>query len=140
MAAHENILTTIPVKEASNRSFGLVFGIVFTVIAIWPVFGDGDIRLWALVAAGAILCVALLVPDILSGPNRLWTLFGKLLNKVFGGVVMAMIFYIAVTPIAVFLRLSGKKVLDLEFEPEIESYWVERNPSGPAPDTMINQF
>jgi hypothetical protein len=90
--------------------------------------------------AGAFALIAMLRPVLLATPNRLWTQFGVLLGRVVSPIALGILFYIALTPIALVLRFTGKALLRLEFDCDADSYWIERKPPGPPPDSMTNQF
>ena len=137
---HEDLSRPDEVKRSSDRTFGLVFTIVFLIVGLWPLAGGGAVRLWALGTAAAFLATAFLRPKLLAPFNRLWTKFGLLLHSVAAPVVMGLLFYLTVTPIGLIMRLLGKDPLRLRFEPQADSYWIVRRPPGPAPDTMKNQF
>ncbi len=124
----------------SNRAFGIVFTIVFLVIALWPLLSDGTVRIWSLSIAGLFLAVAFVRPQLLTPLNRVWFKFGLLLHRTVSPVVMAFLYFLTVTPTALIMRLFGKRPLDLDFDKNAETYWIERNPRGPSPDTMRNQF
>lgn len=128
------------VTPGSERSFGLVFAAVFALIAFWPMLGGEPIRTWAAGVAAAFLAVALLAPRLLRPLNVVWFKFGMLLHKVVNPVVMGLLFFVAITPIALLMRLAGKDPLHRAFDADAESYWIERAPPGPAPETMKQQF
>jgi large-conductance mechanosensitive channel len=86
------------------------------------------------------LAAASLAPRALKPLNRLWFLFGAFLHKIVSPLVMALLFFVTVTPIAILMRLAGKDPLRLKFDRAAKSYWIERTPPGPAPETMRNQF
>ena len=94
----------------------------------------------ALIAAGVFLAAGLLVPKVLKPLNRLWFLIGLGLHKVISPLVMGLLFYLTITPMALIMRLMGKDPLRRDFEPEAKSYWIERRPAGPAPESMRHQF
>lgn len=127
-------------QGSSNRSFGLVFTVVFALVAGWPLLHDAPPRLWAAAVAAAFLVIALAAPSLLTPLNRLWTQFGLLLHRIMSPLVMSILFFIGVTPIALLMRLTGKDPLNLRFDPTAKSYWIERDPPGPAPETMKHQF
>lgn len=137
---HEDLDRAAEPKAGSERGFGLVFAGFFAVIALLPLVGGGAVRWWALGLAAALLGLALGMPAVLGPLNRLWFRFGLLLHKLTNPILMGLIFYFAVTPTALILRLMGKDLLRLRFEPGAESYWIERRPPGPEPETMRNQF
>ena len=140
MQIHEDLGRSHKVERSSNRSFGLVFAAVFAVIGLWPLLDGAPARWWAVVVGAAFLVVALVAPAVLDPANRVWHRFGLLLHRIVNPVVTGLLFYVAVTPTAVVMRLAGKDPLRLRFDPKAASYWIERQPPGPAPDTMSNQF
>jgi hypothetical protein len=128
------------VKSSSNRSFGIVFAAVFAIVALWPLIGGGAARIWAAVIAAAFLTVALARPSALAPLNRAWTAFGTALHKITNPLVMALVFHGAVTPTALIMRALGKDPLRRRFDRDTKSYWIEREPPGPEPDSMKRQF
>jgi hypothetical protein len=137
---HEDFERTDEVKSSSDRTFGLVFVVVFLIIALWPLMDGGAPRIWSLIVAGVILLLALLAPAILGPLNRLWTKFGLLLHRIVNPIVLGLMFYIAIVPVALVMRLMGKDPLQRRFDPAAETYWQRREPPGPAPKSMIDQF
>ena len=137
---HESFAREEEVKGSSERAFGFVFAAVFAIIGLWPLVHGESIRLWSLGVAAAFLIVALAAPKILAPLNRLWMKFGLLLHAIVNPVVMAFLFFSTVTPIALFLRWRGKDPLRLKLDPAARSYWIDRTPPGPPPDTMPRQF
>jgi hypothetical protein len=140
MTAHESVSRVEEVKASSDRVFGLVFTAFFCVVALLPwVFGR-PIRFWALYVAAAFLVVALVVPKLLGPLNRLWMKFGALMQKIVNPIILGIIFFLVVTPMGVVMRAFGKDPLRLRLERGSRSYWIARQPPGPAPDTLNNQF
>ncbi len=139
-AFHEDFGREDGSKPGSERGFGIVFAAVFAIIGLWPLLDGAPIRLWALAVAGIFLAAALFFPVVLRPLNRFWFLFGMALHKVMSPLVMGLLFYLTVTPIALIMRIAGKDPLHRRFEPEAKSYWVERDPAGPEPETMRRQF
>ena len=130
----------IEVKGSSDRSFGLVFSVVFAIIALYPLLGSGTIRSWSLIVAGIFLLLALITPVVLAPANRLWMKFGELLHRIVSPVALGIVFYVTVLPTGILLRLLGKDPLRLRMDPTTESYWIMREPPGPAADSLNNQF
>jgi hypothetical protein len=137
---HESFAERGAVKTSSDRSFGIVFTVVFAVIGLAPLLSGHPVRWWSLGVAGAFLAVALIYPRLLAPLNRAWTKFGLLLHHIVNPLVMGMLFFLVVTPIALAMRLCGKRTLAMELDPAASSYWIERSPPGPAPETMKQQF
>ena len=139
--AHEDLTREQHVEGSSDRSFGLVFAGVFLVIAGWPSLFHGEMpRWWASGLAVAFALVALLKPALLAGLNRLWIKLGVLLGKVVSPIALGVVFYCVVTPIGAVMRLTGKDPLRLKLDAGADSYWIPREPPGPPPDSMTNQF
>ena len=124
------------IKVSSNRSFGIVFFVVFLLIALFPIIYNSEIRLWSLVISFIFLVLGLLNSKILSPLNKLWFKFGILLGKIISPLIMGVIFFLVVTPIGFIMRLLGKDVLNLKYQDK-KSYWIEK--TGPK-SKMKNQF
>ena len=125
---------------SSDRSFGIVFCVVFLVIGLYPLLSGQFPRMWALGTSVAFFVIALAKPTILSPLNKLWTEFGLLIHKVINPVVMAVVYFVVVTPIGLLMRVFSKDPLRLRFEPLAKSYWIDRTPPGPPPESFTNQF
>ena len=138
--AHEDLNRDQHVEGSTDRSFGLVFAVVFLVIAGIPLLHGEAIRWWSVGVAAAFALAALVKPALLAGLNRLWMKLGILLGKVVSPIALGILFYIVITPIGTMIRLTGKDPLRLKFDPDAESYWIPREPPGPPPGSMKNQF
>ncbi|MFZ2160712.1 MAG: SxtJ family membrane protein [Sideroxyarcus sp.] len=138
--AHEDLKREQHVEGSSDRSFGLVFAGLFLVIAVFPLFHGEAMRWWSSGVAAGFALIALLKPALLAGLNRLWLKLGVLLGKVVSPIALGILFYGVFTPIGLFIRLTGKDPLRLKFAPDADSYWIPRDPPGPAPDSMNHQF
>ena len=125
------------IKIGSNRSFGLVFFIVFLIISIWPLNYDASIRIWALAVALIFLVLGLINSKLLTVPNKIWFKFGMFLGSIIAPIVMAIIFFIVVTPIGLFMKFANKDLLNKKFNKEKETYWIKRDTSI---GTMKRQF
>ena len=143
-ALHENFTARDDVKAGSERSFGLIFAVVFIIVALLPLLTlsdqPGSLRLWALFVAAFFAIAALTMPRLLALPNKLWYRFGLLLHKIINPLIMVLLFFLNVTPIGLIMRSLGKTPLKLGFDKSAESYWIPRTPPGPAPETMKRQF
>ena len=124
------------IKISSNRSFGVVFFIVFLLIALYPLLKDNDLRIWSLVISFIFLILGLINSKILTPLNRLWFKFGLLLGKFISPLIMGIIFFVVVTPIGIIMRLLKKDLLNLKFNKK-ETYWIDKK--GPK-SKMKNQF
>jgi hypothetical protein len=138
--AHEDLSREEQVEGSSDRVFGLVFAGAFLVIAGWPLWRAEGPRWWALGVAVVFALVALVKPALLSRLNRLWMKLGMLLGKVVSPIALGILFFGVLTPVGALLRLGGKDPLRLKRDPGADSYWIPREPPGPPPDSMTNQF
>lgn len=137
---HEVLTRGEAVQGASDRSFGLAFFSLFTLIGLIKLWSEAASGFYWLGAAGVMLIFALLAPSALRPFNRLWLNLGMLLYRVTNPVVMALLFFLVVTPMGVLMRITGRRPLQLTREPATRSYWIERRPPGPAPAGMDRQF
>lgn len=140
MATNEPAVSYRKVKPGSERSFGLVFAVFFAIVALLPATHGAAVRWWALAVAAAFVAAAFLAPRLLHPLNRVWFAFGMLLHHVVNPIVMAVMFYGAILPMALLLRALSKDLLRLKREPEAASYWIPREPPGPEPGSMRKQF
>ena len=124
------------IKIGSNKSFGIVFFVVFLLIAIYPLINNGELRIWSLIIAIIFLILGLINSKFLKPLNKLWFKFGLLLGKVVSPLIMGIIFFLVVTPTALIMRIIGKDLLNLKFNNK-KSYWIEK--TGPK-SKMKNQF
>ena len=125
------------IKLGSNRSFGIVFFIVFVLIATYPLLNQGEVRIWSLIISFLFLFLGLLNSKILTPLNKLWFRFGLFLGKIISPIIMGVIFFLVVTPIGLLMRFFGKDVLNLKLNKKKSSYWIEKD--GPK-SKMKNQF
>ena len=124
------------IKISSNRSFGIVFFIVFILIAFYPLINQGEIRIWSVFISLLFLILGIINSKILTPLNKVWFKFGIFLGKIISPIVMGLIFFLVVTPIAFLMRMLKKDLLNLKFSKN-NSYWIEK--TDPK-STMKNQF
>jgi hypothetical protein len=125
---------------SSNRVFGFVFAGFFLIISILPLFVGAQLHVWSLVVAALFGLAAFLAPAILAPLNRLWTRFGHLLHKIVSPVVLGIMFFLVISPMGMVMRLLGKDPLRLRADPDASTYWINRTPPGPPPETFVDQF
>lgn len=140
MSTHEDLAREHHPQAGSDRSFGMVFCMVFVALGLWPLTAHQPLRLWALIVAGLFLTATVLRPRTLAPLNRLWFQVGLLLGRITTPLVMGAMFLFAVTPTALMMRLAGKRPLTLRFDPDAASYWIPRTPPGPSGDSLKKQF
>ena len=137
---HENLTTQDEVRRGSDKSFGLVFSFVFALLGLWLLLSAQRIQLWPFVICILLVLVSFTRPQILAPFNKLWFLFGRLLHSFVSPIIMGLIFYTTVTPTGLLMRVLGKCPIPLKFDPEAKSYWIKREPPGPKPESMTQQF
>ncbi len=137
---HEDFSRDQAVEASGNRAFGWVFVVVLLVVAAWPLLSGGALRWWSLIASAVLAAVTLLVPALLTIPNRLWQRFGMLLHRIVSPIVLAVMFFLVVTPMGLLMRVFAKQSLLRRRDPTAETYWITRDPPGPKPESMPRQF
>jgi len=129
------------VKMGSERSFGFVFAGVFLAFALYSYFVKQSPNAVYLAGVALVfLVLAVVAPKVLKPLNLAWFKVGQLLHKIVNPLVMGFIFFVTITPIALIMRARGKDPLRLKKQSEAESYWIERTPPGPAPNSLKKQF
>ncbi len=137
---HEDFSREEHVKAGTDRGFGLVFAGFFGIISAISLWRGGVTWHWSLPLAAAFLAVALIYPKILAPLNRAWLKFGLLLYKVMNPLILGLLFFVTIMPIGLVMRAFGKDFLRLKLDRNTSSYWIERTPPGPPPQSMRNQF
>ena len=124
-------------ETSSEKSFGIVFSIVFLIVALYPLIGSESMRVWALAISAVFLLLALMAPNTLSLPNKLWFKFGILLGSIIAPIVMALVYFLTVLPTGLIMRFLGRDLLRQKLDKNVKSYWIERSDSM---GSMKNQF
>lgn len=127
-------------KQNSELHFALLFSFVFTIIAIYPLFSGQELHIWAIIIALAFLAIGLLKPSVLKPINILWFKFGLLLHTVVSPLIMALIYFSAVLPTGLLLKLFGKDPMRRKYDHSGNSYWIIRNSSESENNNFKNQF
>ena len=130
-------ISYIQTEQSSEKSFGVVFSIVFLIVALYPLINSEGLRIWALVVSAIFLLLAYVAPKILSLPNKLWFKFGLLIGSIVAPIIITLIYFVTVLPTGFIMRLLGKDLLKQKLDKNAKSYWIERKePMG----SMKNQF
>ena len=124
------------IRISSNRNFGLVFFFVFLIVGLLPLLKEEPFRIWSIVIAIIFLIFGLMNSKLLTPLNKLWFKFGLFLGRIVSPIVMGIVFFAVVTPIALILKIMGKDLLNLK-KSKINSYWIAK--TGPK-SKMKNQF
>jgi|TARA_B100000780_G_scaffold241582_2_gene184074 hypothetical protein len=123
-------------KRSTEKNFGIVFSALFFLIGLWPLLNAAEIRIWSIIIAVIFLVLAFLKPKLLKPLNHNWIKLGEIIGKVIAPIVMALVFFIIVTPISFLVRVLGKDLLKLKFSKN-NSYWIKRKENI---TTMDKQF
>ena len=127
----------LEIKISSNRSLGLVFFVVFLIVALWPLKNAEDIRLWSLVLSIIFFILGIFNSKLLTPLNKLWFKFGIFLGAIISPIIMGIVYFLVVTPTGVFMRLLGKDLLKTSKVKNTSTYWIKRNKQQ---STMKKQF
>ncbi len=113
-------------KKSSNKSFGILFFVVFLGLGLWPLTNDNNPNIYLIIISTIFLILGLLNSKLLSPLNSFWIKFGELLGKIIAPVVMAIIYFLILTPISLMVRLFGKDLLGVKFSKQLKTYWIKR--------------
>ena len=125
------------IKTGSNKSFGIVFFVIFIIVALWPLLKDENIRVWSLIVSIIFLTLGLLNSKILTPFNKLWMKLGILLGAIVSPIVMGVVYFGVITPIGLIMKLFGKDVLNLKIDKNKNTYWTLKKK---IPSKMKDQF
>ena len=125
------------IKISSNRNFGLLFFVVFLIVALWPLKHEEDIRLWSLALSIIFFILGILNSKLLTPLNKLWFKFGILLGTIVSPLIMGLVYFFVVTPIGLFMRFLGKDLLKKNKVKKLSTYWIKRDKQK---STMKKQF
>ena len=114
-------------SQNSNRSFGLLFFIVFIGVGLWPIIKGEEANIYLILISLFFLILGLINSKILSPFNKAWIKFGEILGSVIAPIIMALVFFVFLTPISFLVRVFGKDLLGIKFNKKKTSYWVNRN-------------
>ena len=137
---HESLDREDDIKVGTERGFGIVFACVFVVVGLWPLLDSTPIRWWAIIVAAVFVICAFLIPIALRPLNILWFKIGMLMYKVVNPLTMAMLYYFTVVPMGLVMKMFGKDPLSRSFDKTVSTYWIDREPPGPDPESMKCQF
>jgi len=137
---HENFNRVEEIKVSSDRSFGIVFMFVFSVVGMWQISLGKSLGWYFFASATLFFIAAITFPSLLGPFNRAWFKFGLLLGQAVNPIILGFVFFLVVTPIGIARRLLGKDSLHLKPRPNLKSYWIDRNPPGPKLGSMTKQF
>ena len=125
------------IKAGTERNFGLVFAAVFLIISLYPLWFGKNMHLWACITAFIFFFFAIFLPKALIVPNKLWFKFGMLLGAIVSPIIMGIIFFLAVTPTGIIMRLLGRDLLRQKLNKSKKSHWINKIKTV---SSMKNQF
>ncbi len=128
------------VVAGSDRSFGFVMAAALAAVSLMNAWHSGGLWPWTGGLAALFLAAGLLRPSILKPLNLIWRRFALLLHRMVNPIVMALLFYGTVLPTGLVMRMMGRDLLRLKKQPDADTYWIVRQPPGPLPETMRDQF
>ena len=124
-------------SQSSNRSFGILFFIVFLILSFWPLKSGNNLNLYFLITSGIFLILGALNSKLLSPLNNAWIKFGEILGLIIAPIVMGLVYFVILTPVSLIVRLFGKDLLGLKFKNENETYWIKRKKSLTSMDKQF---
>jgi len=137
---HESYSRDEKVEGSTNRSFGVVFAAFFGLIGLLPLVMGRPPRVWPILTGLLFLLAALRFPSALAPLNRLWFKLGLLLHRVVSPIALGIMFFLVFTPMGLLMRAMGKDPLRLRRDANAQTYWIDRQPPGPAPESLKDQF
>lgn len=130
-------MSNFSINSGSEKSFGIVFSVVFLIVSFYPLTSSGGIKVWAIIVSIIFLLLAFLAPKILIIPNKLWFKFGMIIGSIMAPIVMTLVYFLTVFPTGLIMRLLGKDILKQKLDKNAKSYWIERSDKM---GSMKNQF
>ena len=124
-------------EKVNNRSFGILFFIVFLIIGLYPMYNGESPNKFFLIFSLPFLILGMLNSKILTPFNKAWIKLGEILGLIIAPVIMALVYFIFLTPISLIVRIFGKDLLDIKFNKKLETYWIKRKKEI---GTMDKQF
>jgi len=124
-------------SQSSNKSFGLLFFVVFLILGLWPLKNGENLNFYFITASVVFLLLGLINSKLLSPLNKSWIKLGEILGIIIAPIVMALVYFVILTPVSLIVRIFGKDLLDLKFLKEKDSYWIKRKKSL---NSMKKQF
>ena len=124
-------------SQSSNKSFGLLFFVVFLIIGLWPLKNGENLNFYFIAVSIIFLILGLINSKLLSPLNKSWIKLGEILGIIIAPIVMALVYFVILTPVSLIVRIFGKDLLNLKLLKDKETYWIKRKKSlGP----MKKQF
>ena len=113
-------------SKENNKGFGLLFFIVFLLVALWPLLKGDSPRISFFPVALLFLILGVINSKILTPLNKTWIKFGELLGIIIAPIVMGFVYFVILTPLSLFIRVAGKDLLNVKFSNKVTTYWIKR--------------
>ena len=113
-------------SQSSNKSFGLLFFVVFLILGLWPLKNGENLNYYFLTASAIFLLLGLINSKLLTPLNKLWIKLGEVLGVIIAPIVMALVYFVILTPVSIIVRVFGKDLLGIKFNKKVNSYWIKR--------------
>ena len=113
-------------SQSSNRSFGILFFIIFLIFGVWPLKNGENLNYYFIIFSGIFLLLGLLNSKLLSPLNKIWIKFGEILGIIIAPIIMALVYFVILTPVSLVVRVIGKDLLGLKFKNKQQTYWINR--------------
>lgn len=130
----------IEIEKSSERTFGIIFSVFFCIVGLFPVMSGGSISWWAFPLAVFFLIAAFLFPKFLAPLNFIWMKFGSLLHKIVSPIILTIIYFLAVVPVGLIMKLLGKDILNLKMDKSRKSYWIDRSKENSKKESLRRQY
>lgn len=140
---HEEHQSTHEIETSSDRSFGLTVGGILALIEAYRLWSSGMLDTLGIVllcVAAPLFLLGLIYPKALAPLNKAWTKLGFLMFKIVNPIIMFAIYVLTIVPIGLILKVMGKDPMRMKLEKDAKTYWIERDPAGPSPESMTKQF
>ena len=124
----------------SNRSFGTLFVVVFALLGGLLLWRRSPAAPYLFIASGGVLLVTLFRPRALQPFNTAWMRLAYFIQLVTSPIVLGVLYFGVLTPIGALMRLRGRDPMRRSARPDQASYWIPREPPGPAPESLRDQF
>ena len=108
------------------RKFGITLGIVFGLFGGLFLWRGKPYYFFLFVLSGIFLFFGFLLPLVLKPIHKIWMMIALVFGSIMTKVILCVLFYLAITPLGLLLRLSGKDFLDLKFDKSANTYWIQK--------------
>lgn len=123
----------------SNKKFGWFFSFIFIILSIFFFTKNISFAYFTLTISALFILITTFNCKLLSPLNILWFKLGLFLGRFLSPIILGLLFFVLITPVAIFTRLFGRDILLLK-KRSVHSYWIERDKINLSSETFKNQF